>query len=155
MGLPLELDVETLRREESVPLSAPVTLALARRIGARAQELGESRGLPIALTVRLDGRTVFQVALDGSAPINDVWMMKKIRVAESFQQSTLLVRAEHASRGDDFYAIHGGTPDYWAPAGGGLSLRDDTLTFRGVLIVSGLTQVEDHLLGREVLAEFS
>lgn len=155
MGLPLELDEETLRREESVPLASPVTLALARRIGARAQELGESRGLPIALTVRLDGRTVFQVALDGSAPINDVWMMKKIRVAESFQQSTLLVQAEHVSRGHDFYALHGGTPDYWAPAGGGLSLRDGTMTFRGVLIVSGLTQVEDHLLGREVLADFS
>lgn len=152
---PLELDTEALRMEESVSLAAPVTLAVARSIGARAQEIGELRGLPIAVTVRLDGRTVFQVALDGSAPLNDVWMMKKIRVVEAFHQSTLLVQAEMNASGDDFFAVHGGTPDFWFPAGGGVCLRDSNLTFRGVLVVSGLTQVEDHALCREVLADFS
>ena len=152
---PLELDAEALRSQESLPLASPVTLALARSIGARAQDIGESRGLPIAVTVRLDGRTVFQVALDGSAPLNDIWMMKKIRVVEAFHQSTLLVQAELNARGQDFFAVHGGTPDYWYPAGGGVCLRDATLTFRGVLVVSGLPQIEDHALCREVLAEFS
>ena len=151
----LELDVEELRAEESVPVATPVTLALARSIGARAQEIGEARRLPIAVTVRLDGRTVFQVALDGSAPLNDVWMMKKIRVVEAFHQSTLLVQAESNASGYDFFAVHGGTPDFWYPAGGGVCLRDSGLAFRGVLVVSGLTQIEDHALCREVLAEFS
>lgn len=151
----LELDIEELRAEESVPVATPVTLALARSIGARAQEIGEARRLPIAVTVRLDGRTVFQVALDGSAPLNDVWMMKKIRVVEAFHQSTLLVQAESNASGYDFFAVHGGTPDFWYPAGGGVCLRDSGLAFRGVLVVSGLTQIEDHALCREVLAEFS
>lgn len=152
---PLELDVEALRQEEFVPIATPVTLALTRSIGAKAQELGESRELPIAVTVRLDGRTVFQVALDGSAPLNDVWMMKKIRVVEAFHQSSLLVQAELNASGDDFFAVHGGTPDFWYPAGGGVCLRDASLSFRGVLVVSGLPQVKDHALCREVLAEFS
>ena len=151
----LELDVEELRAEESVPVATPVTLALARSIGARAQEIGEARRLPIAVTVRLDGRTVFQVALEGSAPLNDVWMMKKIRVVEAFHQSTLLVQAESNAGGYDFFAVHGGTPDSWYPAGGGVCLRDSGLAFRGVLVVSGLTQIEDHALCREILAEFS
>ena len=149
------INVEDLRREESVPLREPVTLALCRSIGAHAQKLGEQRALPIAICVRLTGRTVFQVALDGSAPINDDWMMKKIRIAEKFHQSTLLVRAEHEADGDDFFAIHGGTPDFWYPAGGAVCLRDSELNFRGLLVVSGLTQVEDHALCREVLAHFS
>lgn len=148
------LNVDELRAEELVGLGQPVTLNLARAIGARAQQLGEERGLPIAITVRLTGRTVFQVALDGSAPINDVWMMKKIRVAEMFHQSTLLVHAEHGAKNADFYEIHGGTPDHWAPAGGAVCLRDENLTFRGLLVVSGLTQVEDHELCREVLSSF-
>lgn len=148
-------DLEALRHEETVPLRDDVTLALARSIGARAQQLGEDAGHPIAIAVRLGGRTVFQVALDGSAPLNDDWMMKKIRVAETFHQSTLLVRAEHEANGKDFHATHGGTADYWAPAGGAVCLRDSTLTFRGVLVVSGLTQLEDHALCREALAEFS
>ncbi len=151
----LDLDVEALRAEEEVPLSSPVTLALARSIGARAQQLGQSRSLPIALGVRLDSRTVFQVALDGSTPLNDVWMMKKIRIVEAFHKSTLLVQAEHAADDEDFFAIHGGTPDFWYPAGGGVCLRDPHMSFRGVLVVSGLPQVEDHELCRDILAEFS
>ena len=150
-----QLDLEQLRAEERVPLKEPVTLALARAIGARTQHLGEERGLPIAITVRLTGRTVFRVALDGSTPLNDAWMMKKIRVAEMFHQSTLLVQAEHKAKGEDFHARHGGTVDHWFPAGGAVCLRDSTLTFRGVLVVSGLPQVEDHALCREVLAHYS
>lgn len=149
------LDVEQLRAEELVGLREPVTLSLARAIGARAQQLGEERELPIAITVRLTGRTVFQVALDGSTPLNDVWMMKKIRVAEMFHQSTLLVQAEHAAKGEDFHERHGGTVDHWFPAGGAVCLRDDTLSFRGVLVVSGLPQIDDHALCREVLSAFN
>lgn len=149
------IDLEQLKQEELVPLRDQVTLALCRSIGARAQELGEQRTLPIAICVRLTGRTVFQVALDGSAPINDDWMMKKIRVTEKFHQATLLVRAEHEANGNDFYALHGGTPDHWYPAGGAVCLRDTELNFRGLLVVSGLTQIEDHQLCREVLAHFS
>ena len=149
------LNVEELRSEELVGLRQPVTLELARAIGARAQQLGEERGLPIAIAVRVTGRTVFQVALDGSTPLNDVWMMKKIRVSEMFHQSTLLVQAEHAANGEDFFERHGGTPDHWFPAGGAVCLRDETLTFRGVLVVSGLPQVDDHLLCREVLSAFN
>lgn len=138
-----------------MPLRGDVTLALARALGARAQELGEQRSLPIAIAVRLGGRTVFQVALDGSAPLNDAWLMKKIHVTETFHQSTLLVRAEHEASGKDFHGSHGGSPEYWAPAGGAVCLRDSTLTFRGVLAVSGLTQIEDHELCRAILAEFT
>lgn len=149
------IELEQLKQEELIPLRDPVTLALCRSIGARAQELGEQRALPIAICVRLTGRTVFQAALDGSAPINDDWMMKKIRVAERFHQATLLVRAEHETSGSDFFAVHGGTPDHWYPAGGAVCLRDSTLAFRGLLVVSGLTQIEDHQLCREVLAPYS
>jgi uncharacterized protein (UPF0303 family) len=149
-----EFDVEELRAQEHIPLKEPVTLALARAIGAHAQRLGEERTLPIAMTVRLTGRTVFQVALDGSTPLNDLWMMKKIRVAETFHQSTLLVQAELKAAGEDFHARHGGDAQYWFPAGGAVCLRDSTLTFRGVLVVSGLPQVDDHALCREVLSAF-
>ena len=137
-----------------MPLRGDVTLALGRAIGARAQDLGEQRELPIAIAVRLGGRTVFRVALDGSTPLNDAWLMKKIRVTETFHQSTLLVRAEHEESGKDFHGTHGRSAEYWAPAGGAVCLRDSTLTFRGVLAVSGLTQIEDHALCREALASF-
>jgi uncharacterized protein (UPF0303 family) len=63
-----------------------------------------------------------------------------------------LAREEHETEGKDFHATHGGTPEYWAPAGGAVCLRDATMTFRGVLVVSGLTQREDHALCREALA---
>ena len=149
-----DFDIEVLREQELLTLKDPLTLALARAIGARAQQLGEERGLPIAVTVRLTGRTVFQVALDGSTPLNDLWMMKKIRVTETFHQASLLVQAENKEKGQDFHLLHGGTSDYWYPAGGAVCLRDASGTFRGVLVVSGLPQVEDHALCREILSAF-
>lgn len=98
---------------------------------------------------------MFQVALDGSAPLNDDWLMKKIHVTKTFHHSTLLVRAEHEANGKDFHVTHGRSSEYWAPAGGAVCLRNSTLMFRGVLAVSGLTQIEDHELCRTILAEFT
>ena len=45
---------------------------------------------------------------------------------------------------EELYAIHGG----------GLALNVVGLGLTGILIVSGLPQVEDHLLGVEVITEY-
>jgi uncharacterized protein (UPF0303 family) len=45
---------------------------------------------------------------------------------------------------DETHAIHGG----------GLPLHVEGEGLKGVLVISGLPQVEDHLLGVEVLTEF-
>ena len=45
---------------------------------------------------------------------------------------------------DETHAIHGG----------GLPLKTKDGGYKGVLIISGLPQVDDHLLGVEVLTEF-
>jgi uncharacterized protein (UPF0303 family) len=45
--------------------------------------------------------------------------------------------------GDDTHAIHGGALPLITPTG-----------FAGILIISGLPQVEDHLFAVEVLTEF-
>ena len=52
----------------------------------------------------------------------------------------------HASKGveEELYAIHGG----------GLALNVVGLGLTGVLIISGLPQVEDYLLGVEVITEY-
>jgi uncharacterized protein (UPF0303 family) len=148
------LDLEQLQRQESLHLATELTAGLAHQIGARAQDIGNAAAHPIAIAVRLCGRTVFQVGLEGSTPLNDEWLMKKIRVVEVFHQSTLLVRAEHEARGRDFHAIHGGDPGFWSPAGGGVPIRNPSGTVVGAMAVSGLTQIEDHDLCREVLRAF-
>lgn len=149
-----ELDIDQLRLEETRGVRPGIDLAFARTLGLRGLELAQAAGYPIAIAVRVNGRTVFQVALDGSAPIHDDWVVKKIRVVETFHKSTLLVRAETEQKGQDFHVTHGGTPLEWAPAGGAVCLRDTDLNFRGVLAVSGLVQLTDHQFCREVLSAF-
>jgi uncharacterized protein (UPF0303 family) len=149
-----ELDIDQLRFEETLGVQADIDLAFARGLGLRALELAQAAGHPISIAVRLTGRTVFHVAMDGSAPIHDDWIMKKVRVVEKFHKSTLLVRAEAEEKGQDFHGTHGGTSLEWSPAGGAVCLRDPALTFRGVLAVSGLVQLTDHEFCREVLSDF-
>lgn len=62
------------------------------------------------------------------------------------------VRAEE--QGADWHEENGFEDETHAIHGGGLPLIVDGLGYQGVLVISGLPQVEDHLLGVEVIAEF-
>ena len=70
------------------------------------------------------------------------------------QYSTLFERVSAQERGVDWFVENNLTDATHAIHGGGLPLITKDDGFVGVLLVSGLPQVEDHLLGVEVLTEF-
>ena len=63
-------------------------------------------------------------------------------------------RVSAQERGVDWYKENDLIDETHAIHGGGLPLITKNEGFVGVLIISGLPQVEDHLLGVEVLTEF-
>jgi uncharacterized protein (UPF0303 family) len=125
----------------------------AIEIGQIAVTLGSQRKLPIAIEVRINDWIVFHASLEGSKPENDWWINRKVAVVMLNQHSTMFERVSAEERGADWHKENGVTDETHAIHGGALPLITEE-GFKGILIISGLPQVEDHLLAVEVLTEF-
>jgi uncharacterized protein (UPF0303 family) len=125
----------------------------AIEIGEVAVNLGNQRKLPIAIEVRINDWIVFHASLQGSKPENDWWINRKVAVVMLTHHSTMFERVSAEERGVDWHQENGVTDETHAIHGGAVPLITDE-GFRGILIISGLPQLEDHLLAVEVLTEF-
>ena len=140
--------------EEQILILPSLSTAEALEIGEIAKSIGVARNLPIAIEVRLGNWIIYHASLPGSKPENDWWMSRKARTVMLKQHSTMYERVSAEERGVDWHEENNLLDETHAIHGGGLPLiiRDDGLS--GVLLISGLPQVGDHLLGVEVLTEF-
>ena len=143
-----------LLQEESVLVLPSLTNLDAVEIGQIATELGIERKLPIAIEVRIGDWIIYHVSLPGSTPENDWWISRKARTVMLKHHSTMFERVSAEERGIDWHKENNLVDETHAIHGGGLPLITKNEGFVGVLLISGLPQVEDHLLGVEVLTEF-
>lgn len=140
---------------ESATLILPSLMqAEALELGEIAASLGRDRRLPIAVEVRLKDWTVYHASLPGSTPENDRWIARKARVVLATGHSTMFERVLAEEQGINWYETKGLPEETHAIHGGGLALNVKGLGFVGILLISGLPQVQDHLLGVEVIAEY-
>jgi uncharacterized protein (UPF0303 family) len=143
-----------LIKEELILTLPSLDVAGALEIGDIAKSLGQARKLPIAIEVRLGDWIIYHASLTGSAPENDWWMSRKARTVIFKHHSTMYERVSAEERGVDWHKENNLPDETHAIHGGGLPLITKNEGFVGVLLISGLPQVEDHLLGVEVLTEF-
>lgn len=142
-----------LAEEQRLAFSS-LTNADAIEIGHIATSLGLDRTLPIALQVQIDDWIVYHASLPGSTPENDWWIGRKARVVKLKQHSTMYERVLAEEQGIDWHKENNVLDETHAIHGGGLPLITKEDGCVGVLIISGLPQVDDHLFGVEVLTEF-
>ena len=140
--------------EEQILTLPSLDLAGALEIGEIAKSLGVLSNLPIAIEVRLGDWIIYHVSLPGSTPDNDWWISRKARTVTLKHHSTMYERVSAEERGVDWHKENNLSDETHAIHGGGLPLITKNEGFVGVLLISGLPQVEDHLLGVEVLTEF-
>jgi len=140
--------------EEQILTLPSLGAAEALEIGEIAKSLGVVRNLPIATEVRLGDWIIYHASLPGSKPENDWWMSGKARTVMLKRHSTMYERVRAEERGVDRHKENNLLDETHAIHGGGLPLIAKDNGFTGVLLISGLPQVEDHLLGVEVLTEF-
>ena len=143
-----------LLNEKQILTLPSLDLSGALEIGEIAKSLGMVRNLPIALEVRLGDWVVYHASLPGSKAENDWWMSRKARTVMLKHHSTMHERVSAEERGVDWHKENNLLDETHAIHGGGLPLITKDDGFVGVLLISGLPQVEDHLLGVEVLTEF-
>ena len=142
-----------LLTEEQVLKLPALTNNEAIEIGQIAVIIGAQRKLPIAIEVRIGDWIVFHASLQGSKPENDWWINRKVAVVKLKQHSTMYERVSAEERGVDWHKENNLQDETHAIHGGALPLITDE-GFKGILIISGLPQVEDHLFAVEVLTEF-
>ena len=143
-----------LLKEEQLLVLPDLSLKSAIEIGEIAKSLGTQRSLPIAVEVRVGDWIVYHASLPGSTPENDWWIGRKARVVNLKKHSTIYERVLAEENGIDWHKENNLMDETHAIHGGGLPLITKDGGYQGVLIVSGLPQVDDHLLGVEVLTEF-
>ena len=142
-----------LLAEEQILTLPSLSSTEGLEIGEIAKSLGLLRNLPIAIEVRLGDWIIYHVSLPGSTPENDWWISRKARTVMLKQHSTMYERVNAEERGVDWHKENNLPDETYAIHGGGLPLITKNEGFVGVLLISGLPQTEDHLLGVEVLTE--
>ena len=140
--------------EEELILKLPsLTNSDALEIGEIAITLGKQKRLPITINVRIGDWVVFHASLEGSKSENDWWINRKTAVVMLKQHSTMYERVSAEERGVDWHSENNLPEETYAIHGGALPLNTNE-GFKGILVISGLPQVEDHFFAVEVLTEF-
>ena len=143
-----------LLKEEQLLTLDSLDVTGAVEIGEIAKSFGVARGLPIAVEVRLGDWIIYHASLPGSTAENQWWIDRKARVVLLKHHSSIYERVSSEEREVDWHKENNLLDETHAIHGGGLPLITKDQGFVGVLLISGLPQVEDHLLGVEVLTEY-
>jgi uncharacterized protein (UPF0303 family) len=143
-----------LINEEQILTLPSLDLAGALEIGEIAKSIAFLRKLPLAIQVRLGDWIIYHASLPGSTSENHWWIDRKARVVMHKHHSTMHEKVSAEERGVDWHKENNLLDETHAIHGGGLPLITKDKGFVGVLLISGLPHVEDHLLGVEVLTEF-
>ena len=154
MSNSLSFSTKQLLHEELFFTFENLSPANALEIGEIAKSLGVLKNLPIAVEVRLGDWIIYHASLPGSTSENQWWIDRKARVVMLKHHSTMYERVSAEERGVDWHQENNLLDETHAIHGGGLPLITKSEGFVGALLISGLPQEEDHLLGVEVLTEF-
>jgi uncharacterized protein (UPF0303 family) len=123
--------------------------ALGSALVARARD----EQLPVAIDVSRHSHQLFHAALTGATPDNDSWIARKAAVVHRFGHSSLYVGQRSREAGTTFEQQFGLDPQRYAAHGGGFPLLVRDVGPVGVVVVSGLPQVEDHRMVVAALRE--
>jgi uncharacterized protein (UPF0303 family) len=141
----MTLDIAALEAEAARMVFPRFTEDTALRLGLVLVELARAEKLPVVIDIRTPNRTLFHASLPGSAPLNDLWALRKSNTALRFHEPTLLVGARHRAKGETLEK-HGLSLADHADHGGAVPIRVKGAGVVAVATVSGLPQVEDHRL---------
>jgi uncharacterized protein (UPF0303 family) len=144
---------QLINEEQTLTLPS-LDLVGALEIGEIAKSIAVLRKLPLAIQVRLGDWIIYHASLPGSTSENHWWIDRKARVVLLKHHSTIYERVSAEERGVDWHKENNLLDETHAIHGGGLPLITKDRGFKGMLLISGLPQVDDHLLGVEVLTEF-
>ena len=146
--------VDSLDREERALQFERFDNQTAYDLGLALVEKARAAGAAVTVDIRRGGQQLFHVALPGTAPDNDAWILRKVRVVDRFGRSSLNIGERARQAGTTFEEQMRLDPDLYAAHGGAFPVTVRDVGVVGTVAVSGLPQLDDHRLVVEVLSEF-
>ena len=126
----------------------------AWELGHLFAEIITEKKLSATICIRLlSGQIVFQWAEEGTNANNDYWMIRKFHLVREMEMSSLRLRALFKKQGDTLESW-GLDPQHYAVAGGGFPIRVKDSGLVAVVTISGLHEVDDHILAVEGISEY-
>ena len=133
-----------LAAEEDELQFASFTSDDAWELGSALVATARRDGAPVAIEISRNGQLLFHAALDGATPDNASWIERKTRLVHRFGHSSLYVRQAFVEQGTTFEAELGLDPLLYAAHGGAFPVIVRSVGPIGVVVVSGLPQLDDH-----------
>jgi uncharacterized protein (UPF0303 family) len=148
-GMRSETFDDQARRTQLPTFNAEV----ARGLGEIAVNIGQRRGLPIAVRISEADRPLYFCALEGSNAENVDWISRKENTVFRFERSSLEVGVMLQRDGVEIASM-GLNEQNFTTYGGGVPLRVSDKGVVGSMSVSGLDHVADHELVIEAMCWF-
>jgi len=136
---------ELAAQEEELQFSS-FTANDAWDLGSALVARARRENLPVAVDITRNRHQLFHAALPGATPDNDSWIRRKTRVVNRFGHSSLYVGESARTAGTTFEEKFGLDPQRYAAHGGAFPILVRSVGPVGVVVVSGLPQVDDHLM---------
>jgi uncharacterized protein (UPF0303 family) len=113
-------------------------------LGSALVATARREGAPVAIGITRNGHRLFHSALPGATPDNDAWIERKTRVVDRFGHSSLYMGQLAREAGSTVEEMFGLDPRLFAAHGGAFPILVRSVGPVGVVVVSGLPQVDDH-----------
>jgi uncharacterized protein (UPF0303 family) len=130
---------DIIARQEALLQFTEFTADTALAIGMKLIERAKKAGTPVAISIVRNGFTLFQHAMEGTTPDNELWIAGKNYLVNRFHHASLYmakrIRAG-MTRQDDKIGIY--------VAGGAFPIIVRNVGVVGTITVSGLHEDDDH-----------
>lgn len=126
----------------------------AYTLGNIIYNLAKERELPVTIEVRKNTQIVYHVALEGTAPDNDMWLERKARLVTRVHKSSYRVGLELKLNDTTLEKMCELSSLEYAAHGGCFPITIEGTGIIGSVAVSGLEQSKDHALVTEGIEKF-
>lgn len=106
--------------------------------------VGGSSYNKVCILIKINQRVVFFHAGNNTTNENNDWVNKKSNVVDLFDHSSLYEKLLHLDEESDFYTDNGLNRKEYAIVGGGFPISITNTGIIGSIVISGLTDDEDH-----------
>lgn len=126
----------------------------AIKLGMMLYKKAKNEKLAITIDITRNGQQLFHIALPGTSPDQDQWIIRKARIVNRFNMSSYHMGIHLKSSNVSLEAKYNlSTLDY-APHGGAFPIIIKDVGVIGSIAVSGLPQADDHALVVNTILEF-
>ena len=139
-----EADAKIVRAQESALVFDQFDEDTAYAIGKAIRDTAAKNGQAIVVEIRLWNRPLFYTAMKGTSPDNVEWVRRKYNTVRRFNRATYGLVSEGQTENFGFPAFRGMEASEYVGAGGGFPILVKGAGPVGAIIVSGLSDRDDH-----------